>query len=588
MQRTRYGLGLVVLSLVTIGCKGSIGEAPGGNVVPGYDRRVASDPTGTLAADSNVTLQDWVEKMASGDGSPAPSGLEPSAECAGAVLKASEAPLRRLSSVEYANSVADLFPGVTVPDVELARGDATVGFTNAVVNQSVSPLVVEQYATAAAQVAAEATKARKAWAPCAEDSAGCAETTLLSLAERAYRRPLSDEEQANFRAFVKDAVGQDSPAEAIAMGIEAILQSPSFLYRPEFGAGGAGGETVQLSAHELATRLSYFLVGSIPDAELLQAAKDGDLLRVGGYRAHVDRLLLDPRARPVLTDFFVQWLRLDRLDTLRLATDEFGEVDEALRADLKESVRKYVDHALWAEDSWVTLMTGSYGFVNDRLAPYFGVEAPGTDELVYTELSAAERRGILTQPGVLASTSHDSGHSAILRGVMVLNSVLCQPPGPPPGDVAALVSEIQVDEADICTTRDAVVMKHTGKPDCQNCHVAIDGAGFISDNYDALGRFRITENGCPIDASGEFPGTDIQGKLPDALALSDRLSDSATAANCFAEHMFRFALGRPAAEEDQCEVEFIAQTLLSDKDSLQDLVKALVMSPSFLTRPKAQ
>lgn len=591
MQRTRYGLSLAALSLVAMGCKGSIGEAPGGELVPGFNRRVtvSYDVDDDFVGDSKTPISELLKDSSSVDGAPGMGGREPSAVCMGAVLQSSDAPLRRLTVEEYENTLRDLFPGVTLPKVELSKGDATAGFENAVVNQSVSPLVVEQFSSSAEQVAAAVVKQRAGWAPCADNSATCAETTLLALAERAYRRPLDDEEQATFRAFINDAMAQGAGDEAVAMGVEAILQSPSFMYRPEFGTRTAvGDDAVQLSGHEVATRLSYFLVGTLPDAELLQAAASGDLLTVGGYRAHAERLLADPRARPVLTNFFMQWLQLDRLDNLRLATDQFGAVDDALRADLKESARKYVEHALWVEDSWVALMSGSYGFVNDRLAPYFGVPKPGTDQLVYTELNPAERRGILTQPGVLAATSHDGGHSPILRGVTVLRTVLCMPPPPPPGDVAALTQDAQVSDAEVCTTRDSVFMKHTSKAECQNCHKSIDGAGMSFEKYDALGRFRTMENGCPVDASGEFPGTDIEGVLPDALALSDRLTDSMTATACFSNHLFNFALGREAREEDQCEVEQIALKLLDGRDSLQGMMLKLVISPSFLTRPKVQ
>ena len=333
----------------------------------------------------------------------------------------------------------------------------------------------------------------------------------------------------------------------------------------------------------MASRLSYFFLQTMPDAALFAAAEAGTLTTEVGIREQAERLLADSRARPVLATFFAEWLKLYELEELSLDPNTFPAFDDALRRDLEESARLYVEKALWEDDSWHTLMTGSYGYVNDRLAPIFGVSAPGTDELVYTELDPTERKGVLTQPGLLAATSHGIRHSPILRGVTMLSNILCAPPpAPPPGildndDDAPLPSNV-------CTTRDEVSETHTNGDGCEVCHNAIDGAGFTFENYDALGRYRTEENGCPVDATGVFPTSDIEGTVQNAVELADHLASSATVAECAGEHLFRYALGRAGSRDDRCEIRALAETLSRD-DSLQGLVLRLVQSPSFRSRP---
>lgn len=368
----------------------------------------------------------------------------------------------------------------------------------------------------------------------------------------------------------------------------ALLQSPSFLFRPELGTGRAvGGAAVALDAYELASRLSYFMTASMPDAALMAAAADDSLLEEATLRSQAQRLLADPRARSVLSGFFAQWLGLYRLDNLNLDPNAFPEMSDSLRQDLKASVLSYIDKALWSDDSYASLLSGSYGFVNDRLAPLFGVAAPGDDALQYVALDPSQRSGVLTQPGVLSATSHGTGHSPILRGVHLLNQVLCAQLGAPPPGVLEQAETLSVDDSLVCTTRDAVSLKHTAKEGCQGCHAAIDAAGFNFENYDALGRYRTEENGCPVDASGSYPGTDLQGEFADAVALAQQLPQSRVVSHCMVDNLFRFAFGRKASPSDDCELAALADQL-HEGGSLQQLVVELVASPSFRSRPKLE
>jgi hypothetical protein len=424
------------------------------------------------------------------------------------------------------------------------------------------------------------------WSPCSDHSdAACVRQTLTTIAPRIYRHPLSPDESTALDALLDSALNVASPREALNLAIAGLLESPSFLYRPEFGSSNSIGNAIELDAYELASRLSYFFWKSVPDETLLAAAADGSLLTDNVLRAQANRLLNDPRAKQVLADFFAQWLGLYKLDSMTLDASAFPEFDNALRSDLKDSVLKYVEYALWNADSWSVLMSGSYGFVNDRLAPIFGVSAPNSEQLVRVDLNMSERAGVLTQPGTLASTSHDSRHSPILRGVQFLTGIVCAPPPPPANGVGMPDPDLVVDESQVCTTRDEVALKHSASAGCSACHDSIDGAGFNFEHYDALGRYRTVENGCQVDASGTFAGTDISGVVRSAVDLALQLPTSRTVSSCMTEHMFRFALGRKNNSQDACEISTLSNQL-TNTDSMQSLVIELVMSPSFRSRPR--
>ncbi|MES9942146.1 MAG: PKD domain-containing protein [Candidatus Thiodiazotropha sp. 6PLUC2] len=505
-------------------------------------------------------------------------------DCTGAVFGSSGAPIRRLNQVEYQNTVTSLFPGASLPSLNLPVDQRMNGFTNAAEGQAPSALAVEQYATAAESIATAAIQSLASWAPCSNSNdEACARSALNDIAPRIYRHPLTAEESTAIDALIDGGLNAATPEEALSLAITALLESPNFLYRPEFGSSNAVGNARELDAYELASRLSYFFWATVPDSALLAAAEDGSLLTDSVLRAQANRMLNDPRARPVLTDFFVQWLGLYKLDTMALNTDAFPEFDNVLRSDLKTSVIKYVEHALWNTDSWSVLMSGSYGYVNDRLAPIFGVAAPNSDQLVQVNLDMTERAGVLTQPGTLASTSHDSRHSPILRGVQFLTGIVCAPP-PAPAAIGMPDENLVVDESQVCTTRDEVSLKHTASAGCAACHDAIDSAGFNFEHYDALGRYRAVENGCQVDATGSFAGTDITGTIQSAVDLALQLPTSRTVSSCMSEHMFRFALGRNSSSQDACEITNLSNQL-TNTDSMQSLVIELVMSPSFRSRP---
>lgn len=492
-------------------------------------------------------------------------------------------PIRRLTADEYINTVAALFPSVTLPALEPLPDERVDGFVGHVDGQSVSSLGVAAYEEMAVDVGEVAAGSLGAWAPCTDDAATCLQQIATELAAKAYRRPLEADEVSALEAYAEDVHGDHGLQEGVALVVQALLQSPFFLFRPELGMAAGDGEVVALDDYEMASRLSYFFLDTMPDEALFAAAAAGELTTDAGLIAQAERLVADERARSVLTGFFGEWLRLYALDELALDPTTFPELDDALRTDLAESVRLYLDEVLWEADSYQSLVTGHFGYVNDRLAPLFGVEPPGTDELVRVELPADQRSGVLTQPGLLASTSHGISHSPIYRGVTMLENILCSKiPAPPPG-ILDDFDPVDVPAEEVCTVRDRIAKTHTVGLNCQGCHAAIDGAGFTFESYDALGRFRTEENGCAVDASGWFPGT--LGEVTDAVDMASKLAASEDASQCMVSHLYRYGLGRSEVEGDTCYVEAIHEAMREGGGSLQGMILALVTSPAFRTRP---
>ncbi len=491
-------------------------------------------------------------------------------------------PIRRLTVDEYRNTVAELLPGVPLPAQLPVPDERTGGFVGQAAGQSVSALGVQRYEELATTIGESAAASMGTWAPCLGESVDCVKQIARELGYRGYRRPLTAEETAALEAFATSVHADFGPDAAVALVVQAILESPSFLYRPEVGLAPADG-IAALDDFEMASRLSYFFLDSMPDAQLFAAAEAGLLTTDEGVEAEARRLLQDPRARPVITGFFAEWLRLYKIEELALDAAAFPEYDEQLRLDLARSVELYLDKAVWEDDAWASLMTGSYGYVNDRLAPLFGVPAPGTTELVYTDLDPAQRKGVLTQPALLAATSHGIAHSPIYRGVTMLDAILCDAkPAPPPGILDDL-EEVPVAPGEVCTIRDGIEKTHTVRAECQGCHQSIDGAGFTFESYDALGRFRTEENGCAVDSRGNFPGT--LGEVSGAIEMAEKLAESDVPMQCVATHLFRYASGRQELTGDGCEIDALTEAMKSSSGSLQETIIQMALSPAFRSRP---
>jgi len=494
------------------------------------------------------------------------------------------APLHPLTRFEYNNIVRDLLGDASKPATAFPPENEVDGYrTNANANHA-NPLLVESYLTAAEAVASRAVGARLAeLAPCAEgeDAVACGYAFTSAFAERAFRRPLLDAELAPLAGLFVTG-NQQSYAKGVELVIQAVLQSPQFLYRvdslkaatPESGA-------IALGSYELASRLAFTLWGSVPDLELLQAAGEGRLATPADVEREARRLLDDPRAHDIVRDFSEQWLDLKRLNG---AVREGTELDvSVLNASLEQSLQHFLDASYFGEHgSFEKLFTDPTLWVDATLASVYGGTA-ADDDAFQAQALEEPRSGLLTQPALLALLSHSDQTAPVIRGVFVRERILCLPVAPPPPDVNA----VPPDPDPNATTRERF-RQHTEQAVCSGCHRLIDGVGFGFERYDQLGRYRATENGLDVDESGEVLATNeetLDGVFVGAGELSARIATSARARDCLAANWYTYAFGRQEQPDDSCSLAQLKQRFADSGGDLKELLVGLTLTDSFLYRP---
>jgi hypothetical protein len=492
-----------------------------------------------------------------------------------------ETPMRRLTHQEYDNAVRELLGDESQP-AHLFPSDTQIGlFDNATAAQPVSVLLAEQYLAAAESLALAADVADLAGCSSFDGDQGlaCASRFIAQFGRRAYRRPLSDEEQARLEAVFTTTRDQVDGQSGLRAVLSAVLASPLFLYRPEFGEGEQLlPAATRAGSFELAARLASLLWASIPDEELLDAAEQGELQTRADVERQARRMLEDERAKPALAQFYDQWLGLGRLGAVTKDPQVYPEYDAALRDAMLEETERFVAHVLWEDDARLTsLLTASYSFVNPALAALYGVEAAGEDDdFARVELDPAERAGVLTQASILSAYARPDQSSPIKRGEWVRTRLLCQElPPPPPGipDLPALEEGLSNRER---------FAQHTANPACSSCHGMIDGLGFGLEHYDGIGRFRAEDGDVQVDARGQIAATrDIDGEFDGAPALAARLAASSQVRDCVPTQWFRYAMGRHEGSDDACSLSTLTQAFTKSNGDLRELMVALTQTDAF-------
>jgi Protein of unknown function (DUF1588)/Protein of unknown function (DUF1592)/Protein of unknown function (DUF1595)/Protein of unknown function (DUF1587)/Protein of unknown function (DUF1585) len=493
------------------------------------------------------------------------------------------APLHPLTRFEYNNILRDLLADTSEPARAFPPENEVEGYrTNASANHA-NPLLVESYLTAAEAVAANAVQSRLLTvAPCADgaDQAACGHAFIASFAARAFRRPLLDAELLPLTALF-DSGNSESYGKGVELVIQAVLQSPQFLYRvdalraptPESGA-------IALGSYELAARLAFTLWGSVPDVDLLAAADGGRLATAADVEREARRLLEDERAHDIVRDFSEQWLDLSRLDgAVRDGTDLDVTV---LNSSLRQSLTQFLDASYFgAEGTFQRLFTDPNVWVNATLAPVYGGQAPLND--FQPQTLPDPRAGLLTQPALLTLLSHSDQTAPVIRGVFVRERILCLPVAPPPPTVNA----VPPDPDPNATTRERF-REHTEQAACSGCHQLIDGVGFGFERYDQLGRYRATENGLDVDESGEVLASTeatLDGPFTGAGELAARIAASPMARDCLAANWYTYTFGRQVQLEDSCSVAQLKARFASSGGDLKELLVGLTQTDSFLYRP---
>ncbi len=481
------------------------------------------------------------------------------------------APLRRLSREEYNNTVRDLLGDTTRPADAFPPDEDVGGFEGNSV-APVTPVLVERYADAAHALAAAAVRRLDVLAPCAptEPPERCAGDFIDAFGRRAFRRPLQGAERAALLGLYADKAKRSSHAEGARLVLEAMLQAPQFLYRVETAEGA-------LTGYEMATRLSFFVWASTPDARLLDDAAAGRLTAPADVAAAARRLLADARAIDGFRSFHRQWLGLGRLATASKDPALFPAFTPELSGAMVEETLRFTAEAVRAGgDVVTTLLTSNRSFVNAPLASLYGVAPPG-DGFAAVDLPPRERAGVLTQASVLAVLASADQTSPVLRGQFVRDKLLCDPIPPPPPGVS--VAPPRVDPT--LTTKQRFA-QHRASPSCAGCHALMDPIGFAFEHYDGIGRWRATEGAFPIDATGQIRSTeDVNVSFDGAVELAARLAASKQVRRCLATQWFRFALGRGERDLDTPSIDAAYQAFARAGFDVRELIVAIAAGDAF-------
>jgi hypothetical protein len=523
------------------------------------------------------------EVAAAGSGAlPPGGGLDTKTECQklGTGLNPGPSPLRRLTREEYDNTIAELANDTTKPGQDFPPEARALGFNNIADAQTVTTLLAEAYKTAAEGIAERATKDAAGLLGCSETDGACVDGFIQRFGSRAYRRPLAADELQRLHAVYAWGQANTTAIDGVRMVIEVVLQSPDFLYRPELGAGEAAPGVLHLSSYEMATRLSYLFRGSMPDQLLLDEAAADRLKTPEQVRTQAERLLAEPRARETFKSFHRQWLDLDQVAALDRDPALYAGYTDAIPGLLEQETEAFIDHVIFDDGGRLsTLLTAPYTFANDALAAFYGLSAPGGDAFKLVATDPAQRKGLLTQGSLLALQSKPQQTSPVHRGKFVRESILCQFLPPPPANLVITPPELNPS----LTTRQRFA-QHSADPSCSACHEQMDPLGLGFEHFDAVGRWRDTENGLPIDATGTLVRTDIDGSFDGAAELADKLATSDQVADCMMKEWARFSFGRSETPEDACSLERTkAQFAAADHD-IKQLVLALTQTDAFLYR----
>ncbi len=408
-----------------------------------------------------------------------------------------------------------------------------------------------------------------------------ARAILSNFASRAYRRPAGTDQVASLMKVYSARRHAGAPFEpAVRTALAASLVSPNFLFRSVAHPDAADPEArYTLDGYELASRLSYFLWSSMPDGVLLATAANGSLLTDEVLAAQVRRMLADARTGAFVENFSGQWLQLRALDGVAIDRSRFPDYDDQLRTAMAAEATLFFDDVLRSDRSILDFVDSRDTFLNDRLAAFYGV--PGVEGPQFRRITLSDsspRGGVLTMGAVLTLTSNTTRTSPVKRGLFVLDQMLGAPPPPPPADVPPLDQAVHSNPD--ATVRERLAA-HVANPTCAACHNRLDPLGLAFEHFDAIGRWRDTENGRPIDASGTLPGGVTLGGADDLKrTLLDRADEFTEALSA---KVLTYALGRGIEPFDRPAVRQIARRTRTQGDRFSALIESVVLSESFRT-----
>jgi hypothetical protein len=478
---------------------------------------------------------------------------------------ASQEPVRRLSAFEYTRALNDLIgfspeettlPATSVGTV-FAREEAALG--------SSALLVSGQFA--ASEAAASAVRAKlesngsEEFIGCDISNATCIDTFIDVFGKKTFRRPVEDGEHQRLRALYDEVVLSEGVNPAIAALVQAMILSPRFGFHVEDQS-----ENGEIDSWSIASRMSFFLWSSAPDEELFAAAGSNTLFDPKVREEQALRMLKEPKARESVVRFYRELLDLDILDALAPLPASYPEWTETLRTEISAETDRFVEATVFEQDgSPKDLLTSRWVEAGPELSTLYGI-AGGHNEL------PAERAGLLTRAGFLASKSHAVQPSPVFRGLTVLDRFICRDIAPPPPDIPDVATDVET-----VTNRERYAA-HTADPACAGCHGQIDPIGFSLENFDAIGGFRTHDNGQAVDATATVFEQSING----GAELSTVLANSDEVAQCGLTQWIRFARGHSLNTEERCARSIIMTHFSEGNGTVKDLLIAIVGSELFI------
>jgi hypothetical protein len=406
----------------------------------------------------------------------------------------------------------------------------------------------------------------------------CARQIVSTLARRAYRQPVTDADLKVLMSFY-DSGRKDGGFEAgIETALQRILASPKFVFRVERDPAGLPA-IHRVSDVELASRLSFFLWSSIPDDDLLNAASQGTLEDPVVLEREVRRMLADPKAEALVSNFAGQWLHLRNVPNVLPNSDLFPDFDDNLRQSMRRETELLFESIIHEDRDVLDLLRADYTFVNERLARHYGIPDIYGSRFRRVAITDDARKGLLGQASILAVTSHAERTSPVVRGKFILENILGMPVPPPPPDVPLLKD---TPAGEIPKSMREQMAEHRANPACATCHKIMDPIGFALENFDAVGEFRSREPGGPIDASGQLAdGTKIDGVagLREALVRRPDMF-----ASTLTEKLLTYGLGRGLDYYDMPAVRAIVRDAAQSNYRFSAIVMGIVRSTPFQMR----
>ena len=491
--------------------------------------------------------------------------------------------LRLLTQTEYLASMQALLGTITAPltvpgDVSVA-GFVAVGASHVSVTDGAATAYETATLAATAEVFADATRWQKlvGCAPKADLSDACVTTYIKTFGRNAWRRDLTEAEATQWLTVAKSAATMGATAaQALAAATSGLLQSPYFLYRVETNRLDTGNGRLKYDGLSMATRLSYLLTGTPPTPALLTSATSGQLDTADGIRMAAAPLLTSAAVSDRMTAFFSEYAQVQQVLLVDKSRTLFPTFNEALKNSMLQATRMFLKNVVLAPNADVrSFYDSTVTYVDASLAALYGVTAPASGFAQVTLPASTGRAGILGQAAVMASQSHPDRTSPTRRGIFVLDSLLCTPPPIVPGDVD---TALPVDQTQ---TMRKILEEHRKNATCATCHQLFDPMGLALEHFDAIGKYRATENGQPIDATGTMNGKAFDG----AVQLGAVLKEDPRAIACLMRNLYRNANGREEDDRDPQQISALVQALTTRSYVWSAFLADFVASEAFRSAP---